>query len=226
MKRVGVPIPDWLHRSLSALRPRRGRIVDLSGDRDIEWSWVAARIGRGPGAAIDFGNGGSALGLIAAERGFEVTAVDLEAVSWPYEHPRLRLAQGDILNLPLPERHFDVILNCSAIEHVGLPGRYGVATERRDGDLEAMARMGALMKPGGTMLLTVPIGRDAVFPPLHRVYGAERLPRLLDGFRVASQDFWMKRADNRWVPAAEAQALAFAPRERLYALGAFVLERP
>ena len=226
MKRVGVPVPDWLHAALATLRPRRENLLDLTGDRDIEWSWVAARLGNGPGAAIDFGNGGSALGLIAAERGFEVTAVDLEAVNWPYVHPRLTLAQGDLFHLPLPEKHFDLILNCSAIEHVGIPGRYGVTAERPDGDLEAMARMRTLMKPGATMLLTIPIGRDAVFPPLHRVYGRERLPRLLDGFHAASREFWIKRADNRWVPAAEAEALAFTPLERLYALGAFVLERP
>ena len=226
MKRIGVPVPDWMHGALSTLKPKRADALDLTGDRDVEWSWVAARMGNGPGAAIDFGNGGSALGLIAAERGWDVTAIDLEAVWWPYVHPRLRLAQGDVLHLALPERSFDLVLNCSAIEHVGIPGRYGVTQERPDGDLEAMARLGALMKPGGTMLLTVPIGRDTVFPPLHRVYGAERLPRLLAGFEVASREFWAKRDDNRWTPAPEAEALAFAPRERLYALGAFVLRRP
>jgi len=226
MKRIGVPVPDWLHAALSALRPRRDAVLDLAGDRDVEWSWVAAKLPGGPGTAIDFGNGGSALGLIAAERGFDVTAVDLEAVTWPYEHPRLRLARGDVFDLPLPERSFDLVINCSAIEHVGIPGRYGVVAERKDGDLDAMNRLRDLLKPAGLMLLTVPIGRDTVFPPLHRVYGAERLPRLLEGFRVESREFWRKREDNRWVAAGEAEALAFVPRERLYALGAFVLRRP
>jgi 2-polyprenyl-3-methyl-5-hydroxy-6-metoxy-1,4-benzoquinol methylase len=200
--------------------------LDLAGDRDVEWSWVAAHMGSGPGAALDFGNGGSALGFIAAERGFDVTAVDLEAVTWPYAHERLRFVRGDLFDLPLAKAGFDLVLNCSAIEHVGLPGRYGVSEARPDGDLDAMARMRDLMKPGAVMLLTVPIGRDAVFAPLHRVYGAERLPRLLSEFTVASRAFWLKRGENRWIAAPEADALAFEPRERLYAIGCFVLRRP
>lgn len=200
--------------------------LDLTGDRDVEWSWVAAHMGSGPGTALDFGNGGSALGFIAAERGFDVTAVDLEAVAWPYAHERLRFVRGDVFDLPLAKGSFDLVLNCSAIEHVGLPGRYGVSEARPGGDLDAMARMRELMKPGATMLLTVPVGRDTVFAPLHRVYGAERLPKLLSGFTVASKAFWLKRGENRWIAAPEADALAFEPRERLYAIGCFVLRRP
>ncbi len=222
-------LPPAARNRLRAARRRmtapRGAALDLSGDRDVEWSWVAAQIGSGPGEALDFGNGGSALGLIAAGRGYDVTAVDLEAVAWPYAHERLRFVRGDVFELALPKGHFDLVLNCSAVEHVGLAGRYGVSVPRPDGDLEAMARLGALMKPGATMLLTVPVGRDAVFAPLHRVYGAERLPKLLAGFEVASREFWLKREGNRWVSAAEPEALAFAPRERLYAIGCFVLRR-
>jgi hypothetical protein len=73
------------------------------------------------------------------------------------------------------------------------------------------------------MLLSVPVGRDAVFSPWHRVYGPERLPRLLDGFAVEASEFWVKDADNRWITAEEATALATQPLERLYGLGCFVL---
>jgi 2-polyprenyl-3-methyl-5-hydroxy-6-metoxy-1,4-benzoquinol methylase len=238
LRRPGPGLRRWMTAMLPAgardrLRAARRRLaaapaggLDLTGDRDVEWSWVAARMGKGTGAVLDFGNGGSALGLIAAERGCDVTAVDLEDVAWPYVHERLRFTRGDVFTLDLPRDHFDLVLNCSAVEHVGLIGRYGVTEARADGDLEAMARLRELMKPDATMLLTVPVGRDAVFAPLHRVYGPERLPRLLSGFTVESREFWLKRADNRWVAAPEAEALAFVPRERLYAIGGFVLRRP
>jgi hypothetical protein len=227
MKRVALPVwlPDGLHRALSRLRGRDG-VLDLAGDRDIEWSWIAARMGPGPGEALDFGPGGSHLGLIAAQRGWTVTALDREDVRWPYEHGGLRFVRGDVLELSLPRDHYGLVLNCSSIEHVGLVGRYGVSAARPDGDLEAMARLRGLMERGGTMLLTVPVGRDAVFSPLHRVYGPGRLPRLLDGFTVLAREYWRKRADNRWIAASEDEALAFEPRERLYALGCFVLVRP
>jgi SAM-dependent methyltransferase len=75
----------------------------------------------------------------------------------------VRFIQGDLLKLDLPTNHFDLIINCSTVEHVGLVGRYSVTENRPDGDLEAMARLRDLMKPSAIMLLTVPVGQDAIF---------------------------------------------------------------
>jgi SAM-dependent methyltransferase len=238
----------WLNMGLELLNfPRRAlrrahswlseldrpRTPNLLGDRDIEWSWVASQIPFGPGEALDFGPGGSHLGLIAAQRGFNVTAVDLEHVHWPYLHPQLRLIRGDILRLPLPRDRFDLVINCSTVEHVGLAGRYGVVEGRPDGDLEAMARLQDLMKPGAIMLLTIPAGHDGVFAPLCRVYGKERLPRLLKGFIVEKEEFWVKDEKNRWVPCDREVALSFQasanswdPLRNVYALGCYVLRKP
>jgi len=228
---IAVPLPDPLYASLRRVKQSLRSVGaaqqrDLSGDRAIEWSWVVSRIPAGPGDALDFGCGQSDLGLVAAHRGFSVTAVDLGPVSWPYRHQQITFLQGDILELPFAESQFDLVLNCSTVEHVGLVGRYGVSQERADGDVEAMTRMRALMKTGATMLLTVPVGRDATFSPLHRVYGVERLPRLLEGFTVEQSEFWVKDAENRWTVSDERPALAAPPRDRLYGLGCFVLRRP
>ena len=203
----------------------RPQIPNLLGDRCIEWSWVASKMPLGPGQALDFGPGGSYLGLIAAQRGFNVTAVDLESPRWPYLHPHLRFVQGDILKLPLPEEHFDLVVNCSTVEHVGISGRYGVTESCPDGDFEAMARLKELMKPGGVMLLTIPVGRDKVFVPLHRVYGAERLPRLLNGYTIEDEEYWVKNQQNNWILTDKQDALTRDAQERLYGLGCFVLGR-
>lgn len=207
------------------------RMPNLLGDRDVEWAFVAAHLPDAPGRVLDFGPGGSALSLVAAEAGFAVTAVDLEAVQPPYVHPAIEYLRGDILQLDLAGG-FDVVINCSTVEHVGLPGRYGVTEENVVGDLEAMARLQALMKPAGRMLLTVPVGRDAVFAPLCRVYGDERLPRLLEGFRIDVERYWVKDTSNRWIPAARDTALAFEPwagspdpLQSIYALGCFVIRK-
>ena len=206
------------------------REPNLVGDRDIEWSWIAGHIPPGDGPALDFGNGGSAMALAAAQRGYDVIAVDLEPVTWPYAHPRLRFAQGDMLTMDLEERHFDLVLSCSTVEHVGLAGRYTVEDGSVDGDLEVMARLHTLMTPNGRMLLTIPVGRDAVFPPLCRVYGEERLPRLLAGYDIEKEAFWVKDSQNRWQPADRQSALAFEAAagswtslRNVYALGLFVL---
>jgi SAM-dependent methyltransferase len=237
---IPIYLPDSMYPLLVAVRQRLASASDtehgkanLLGDRDIEWSWVAAHIPPGPGEALDFGNGGSPLALLAAQRGFNVTAVDLGDVEWPYVHCGLHFMRGDILKLGLPEGRFDLVINCSTVEHVGLTGRYGVTESRADGDLEAMAHLRKLMKPGGTLLLTVPIGRDAVFAPLTRVYGSERLPRLLAGYTLDDEVFWAKDQQNRWVLTDKEVALNFEalagswdPMCNVYAIGCFILRRP
>lgn len=233
-------IPAWVYKGLTfvgakmnALASRRRAHINLMGDRDIEWSWVVAHLPQGPGEALDFGNGGASLGLVAAMEGHKVTAVDLLPVAFPYRHPGLSLLQGDVLGLPFEEARFDLVINCSTVEHVGLAGRYGVTVDAGDGDLLAMARLRSLMKPGAIMLLTVPVGIDAVFAPMCRVYGEQRLPRLLDGFEVDVDEFWVKDFDNRWITTDRAKALSCEgyagstnPLENFYGLGCFRLLRP
>ena len=229
---IQIHVPGWCLRRLRHGKARlqgASRAVaaprDLVGDRDVEWSWVASHVPAGPGEALDFGPGGSHLGLVAAHRGFRVTALDLQPVNWPYMHPGLRFVQGDLLTLPFPKDLFDLVINCSTVEHVGLAGRYGVSEPRPDGDLEAMAYLRTLMKPGATMLLTVPVGRDAVVGALHRVYGPQRLERLLAGYVIEEQQFWSKNPQNAWTPVDRRDALVVDPGAQTYGLGCLVLVR-
>lgn len=208
-----------LHRRIALPPP-----PNLEGDRYIEYSQIAAHLPRGPGKALEFGCGRSYLALMAAQRGFDVTAIDLTPVDWPYVHPRLRFIQKDIFDLNFPLSSLDLIINCSAIEHVGL-GRYGDHPDT-NGDLGAMKLLGSLLKPGGVMLLTIPVGQDAVFAPRHRVYGPERLPLLLDGYLVDNKDYWTKDGRNRWVIVEEDEALTREPTPSVYSLGCFVLKTP
>lgn len=196
---------------------------NLLGDRDIEWSFIAAHLPTGPGYALDFGTGESSMGLMAARKKYCVTAIDLGKISWSYIHTNLEFIQGDILDLPFPEHKFDVIINCSTVEHVGLPGRYNVSESKPDGDIDAMERLKKLMKPNGCMLITIPIGKDAVFMPLHRVYGNERLPKLFKGYIIEYEEFWLKNDKNQWVMADKTEALMKEPQAYLYGLGCFIL---
>lgn len=237
--RVRIPIylPSWLYRPLRAMKQAlvdsRKPKINLWGDRDVEWSFCAAHRPDGPGEALDFGSGASYMSLIAARKGFQVTALDLEPQTFLWRHPQVTFVQGDLLKMDWQPERFDLVINCSTVEHVGLAGRYGVTEQWPDGDLEAMARLWELMKAGGVMLLTIPVGRDAVFAPLCRVYGKERLPRLLDGYIVEKEVFWVKDQENRWVQADKGTALNFEasagswdPLQNVYALGCFVLRKP
>ena len=233
----GARLPFVAWRRMRALLGRIAgpgpRPRNLSGDRDVEWSFVAARIGRGPGRALDFGWGGSPLAMTAHAAGFDVLAVDLRWFELPLASPKLRFALLDLLRTPLPESWFDLVINCSSVEHAGLVGRYGVCSDDVDGDLKAMCLLRSSMHPGGRMLLTVPVGVDAVFRPMTRVYGEDRLPRLLEGFTVIEEQFWAKNAVNVWVERPRSRVLNEpvqagdpSPQRNYYGLGCFVLERP
>ena len=208
----------------AAIALAEGRPSKLSGDRDVEWSWVVSRMGRGPGNALDFGCGDGNMGLVAVRCGYQVTAIDLLPRRWPYRVPGLTFVQGDLLVMDLPSQHYDLIVNCSSIEHVGLSGRYGSA-ERPDGDLDAMSRLSDLARPGARMVMTIPVGQDAVFAPLHRVYGPQRLPRLLAGWTVEDQEFWVEQADGRWAQVERSEALSLPPKAMSYGVGLFVLRQ-
>lgn len=230
-------LPDWLHNILRSakrsLAPSTSPAINLTGDRDIEYSFIASRLPQGPGEALDFGSAFANLSLHAIQRGWNVTGVDLLSYPIYWRHPNFRFVMGDFLKLEFSPASFDLILNCSAVEHVGLPGRYDVETPESDGDIAAMKKMLTLLKPGGLMLLTLPAGRDTVIAPLHRVYGAIRLPKLLQGFEVVEQLFWAKNSENCWLPADRGAALAFVPTSNRadpascsYALACFILKRP
>jgi hypothetical protein len=199
--------------------------LDLSGDRDVEWSWIAGNLPDEPGEVLDFGPSSSTSGLIGAFRGGRVIGLDLEPPpKTHYLHSNLSIRQGDILTYDFRSQLFDTVINCSTVEHVGLPGRYG-SPNVPDGDLQAMQRLRSLMRgPASRMLMTIPVGIDGVFAPAHRVYGHKRLPMLISGFSIVRQVYFAKsHGDPRWKETTRDAALAVRGSESFYALGLFVL---
>lgn len=194
----------------------------LAGDREIEWTWTLAHVRREPGRVLDFGSGNGMMALGARFAGNDVVAVDLEHEQYPFHPDRIEYVQGDFNELELEPGSFDQILNCSSVEHVGLAGRYG-SPDEPDGDLRAMEKMARILKPEGDMVLTLPVGRDAVHAPNHRIYGDERLPRLLERWEIREESYWAKPTSQRFEPVPREQALAEKGSAAYYALGLFVV---
>ena len=193
----------------------------LRGDRAIEWSWVIRHLPHDPASVLDVGCVQSTLSATAARLGHAVTAVDLREIE--YEIHNVRFLRADIRHLRLPVGKFSVIMNSSTIEHVGLAGRYDSRGDP-DGDLRGMRNLRMLLNPNGRMILTIPIGCDAVYAPLHRIYGRDRLPQLMAGFRIVEQEYWLKDEDDRWILCTVERALTEVGSEEYYGLGLFVLE--
>jgi SAM-dependent methyltransferase len=233
---VPIALPSWLAASLRkakrTLVPPAPVVKNIDGERHVEWSFLGSVMPDGPGEAIDFGCENGYMSLLAAEKGFHVLAVDLEQQNFAFQHPKINFQLGDFLKLDLPENHFDLIVNCSSVEHVGVAGRYGIAVQQDEGDLEALRKFARVLKPSGLLIMTAPCGMDAVMAPWCRVYGPERLPRLLSPLRLEKERFWVKDEENRWTEVGRETALKFQPRHDpanphgcSYALGGFVLRK-
>lgn len=239
-ERVLVPIylPAWLRGFLRALKRSfvpaadPAPSINIWGERNVEWTFLSVEIPDGPGEAIEFGCEQGYMSLLAAQKGFSVLANDLQEQSFTWRHPKVEFRSGDFLKLELPRDHFDLAINCSSVEHVGVAGRYGITASQDEGDIEVMTRLAEILKPGGLLLMTAPCGRDAVMAPWCRVYGAKRLPRLFAPFQVVVERYWVKDVENRWIFATRDEALDFSPRNDpsnghgcSYALGCFVLRK-
>ena len=196
--------------------------LDLRGDRDIEWAFIAGHIPESPGIALDFGCGETPAGLAAALKGYKVIALDLNQVHWSFMHPSMEFIKEDI-NTYETGLTFDLIINCSTIEHIGISGRYG-GFDETNGDLTSMQRLRFMLKPGGIHLMTIPVGKDKVCPPFHRIYGNIRLPQLLEGYQKIHEEYWIKRSGkNLWIPATKNEALEIEGGSSFYGLGLFIL---
>ena len=101
-----------------------------------------------------------------------------------YHHPRMHQFQPR----QLPHGPYDFALSISSFEHDGL-GRYGDPVSPV-GDLQAMSAAMCLVRPGGLLFLTVPVGPDVVVWNLHRRYGRVRLPHLLRGWELLAAYGW------------------------------------
>jgi hypothetical protein len=73
-------------------------------------------------------------------------------------------------------------ISYSSFEHDGL-GRYGDPLNP-DGDIRAMEEAHRFLEQNGILFLGVPLGQDCIVWNLHRIYGKNRLPRLLKGYKL------------------------------------------
>ena len=194
---------------------------DLKGEKALDWGWVCVNLPKSARRGLDIGCGESPTVPAMLALGYEeVVAVDLQfpldkQLSGP------RFIQGDFNQLAL-DPGFDVIVACSAVEHIGLSGRYS-SGEDVDGDLRAMEKIRLLLNKNGILILTIPAGKDAVYKPWHRVYGKKRIQDLLSGFRINKSTGYVKEPWGPWAKSSLEEALEFSATPARYALAQLVL---
>src|SRR5438105_7535359 len=104
-----------------------------------------------------------------------VTYVDIRAL--PATIPGLEFREGSITSLPFNRGSIPSISCLHVIEHIGL-GRYGDSVEPK-GYLIAAAELGRVLAPGGTLLLSTPVGKQRLCFDAHRIFDPQTV---LDAF--------------------------------------------
>ncbi len=80
----------------------------------------------------------------------------------------LHFIQGSILQLPFPDNSIDSLSCLHVIEHIGL-GRYGDPLDPA-GHENAATELTRVLKPGGSLYIGTPVGRERVCFDAHRVF--------------------------------------------------------
>jgi SAM-dependent methyltransferase len=94
--------------------------------------------------------------------------------------PGMSFRQADLMQIDsVPEAICDSVSCLHALEHFGL-GRYGdpIAPE---GHVKGLSALTKLLKPGGKLLLSVPIGKERVEFNGHRVFAVDTILALTKG---------------------------------------------
>ena len=193
---------------------------DLKGEKLLDWGWVCVNLPPGVKRALEIGSGESPIIPAMLALGYSVLAVDL-CTDLSKQIGGFTFVKADFNAINLDPR-FDVVVACSTVEHIGLSGRYR-SNEDEDGDLNAMRKIADLLNPEGLLLLTIPMGIDAVYKPWHRVYGRQRIGKLVEGFQVVKSRFLIKEPWGPWHEATLDKALDFPADVHRYALGEMML---
>jgi AMMECR1 domain-containing protein len=82
------------------------------------------------------------------------------------------------------------------------------------------------MNDSARMLMTIPVGKDGIYLPNHRVYGNIRLPQLLAGYNVVTERFFEKTESKRyWAETSKENAISTQSSASFYSIGLFILTK-
>jgi predicted SAM-dependent methyltransferase len=91
---------------------------------------------------------------------------------------------GDIVQLPFHDASIASLSCLHVVEHVGL-GRYGDSLNPEGSQL-AVGKLQRVLRPGGRLFLSVPVGRERVCFNAHRVHAPGTIQSYVPGLRLES----------------------------------------
>jgi SAM-dependent methyltransferase len=198
--RTGAPLP-----------PRFGVGFD---ERVVEYPWLSARaIG---GTVLDAGSTLNHLHVLSRLRtrmdDLHIVTLEPEAESYPQMH--VSYLYADLRNLPLADDTYDRVLSISTLEHVGMDNTYyGHTSEVADDPqrelLAAVRELRRVLKPGGDLYITVPVGEPERLGWV-RSLSLEEVDAIVDDFAPAQASLACYRYDASGWQTSDREGIAGA----------------
>ncbi len=187
-------------RERSALPEGLGRGLD---ERVVEFPWVAAQ--RLSGRVLD---AGSTLNHLHVLKRLRPRADELHVVTLAPEErsfPQLGVSYlySDLRELPLADGTYDRVVSISTLEHVGTDTSYyggetKVVEDPQRELLRAVAELKRVLRPGGDLYVTVPVGRGERFDWVRSLTLAQ-LDEIVEAFAPESSSIdYFRYADGGW----------------------------
>lgn len=132
--------------------------------------------------------------------------------------PGLSSVAGDILRLPFADNSLYSLSCLHVVEHIGL-GRYGDPIDPQ-GSVKAAFELQRILRPGGKLFLSLPIGREQVCFNAHRVHAPDSVIKMFEQLRLVEFSYVddAGQLKERRMPSAAS--------ELQYGCGLFVFEKP
>ncbi|WP_082878019.1 DUF268 domain-containing protein [Methylobacillus sp. MM3] len=96
--------------------------------------------------------------------------------------PGLTSKAANVTNLDWPANSVESLSCMHVLEHIGL-GRYGDSIDP-DGDLKAIRELVRVLKPGGNLLIAVPVGQPRICFNAHRIYDCDEFIRYFEDLNL------------------------------------------
>ena len=142
-------------------------------------AWLARRLAEAqPARHADIGSDVGMVGVLSAF--VPVDFVDLRPIET--DLPGLTPKAGNLTALDFASASLASVSCMHVIEHIGL-GRYGDPLDP-PGHEKAAAELARVLAPGGSLFLSVPVGRERVCFNAHRVFSHGTVERLFPALRL------------------------------------------
>ena len=178
-------------------------------------AWLARRLGESKlRQHVDVGS--SVLTMSVLSAWVDTVFVDYRPLK--VSLPGLSSVAGDILRLPFTDNSLYSLSCLHVIEHIGL-GRYGDPIDPQ-GSIKAAYELQRIMRSGGKLFLSLPIGRERVCYNAHRVHAPDSVIRIFEKLKLIEFSYVDDAGELR------EHRMPSSASELQYGCGMFEFEKP